>query len=137
MHRAVEGMPALAALSTLVWQYLQSMPSSTTWWRWSNCTGCTGGSSWPVPEGVRAHTIIPPRVPMAPPTTRKMTSLKMVSLLGLNSELIHGELGPPTPADGARRPPGLVPDKLSDGAARRSSLLGRAPAFLDDLLRSS
>ena len=35
----VGGMPAKADVSTEVWQYRQSMPSSPTWCRCENCTG--------------------------------------------------------------------------------------------------
>ncbi|MNC89202.1 hypothetical protein D3C83_51050 [compost metagenome] len=41
MHVFVGGMPANGDVSTDVWQYRQSMPSSRTWWRWLNCTGCS------------------------------------------------------------------------------------------------
>ena len=43
---SVAGMPALGALSTVAWQYRQSMRSSCTWCRWSNITGWTICSCW-------------------------------------------------------------------------------------------
>jgi len=44
MHVSVGGRPATAELSTDVWQYLQSIPSSPTWCLWLNGTGWAGAT---------------------------------------------------------------------------------------------
>src|SRR5713101_11800 len=45
MHVSVGGTPANAEVSTDVWQYLQSMPSSPTWCLWLKGTGCSRATS--------------------------------------------------------------------------------------------
>ena len=40
MQVAVDGIPANEDVSTVVWQYRQSMPSSPAWCLCENCTGC-------------------------------------------------------------------------------------------------
>ena len=40
MQTLVEGMPALAATSTVVWQKRQSIPRPATWCLWLKGTGC-------------------------------------------------------------------------------------------------
>src|SRR4051812_26557669 len=48
MHVLVGGMPAKADVSTDVWQYRQSIPSSPTWCLWLNGTGWSTISFCPV-----------------------------------------------------------------------------------------
>ena len=42
MHISVAGSPAKCDVSTLVWQYRQSIPSSLTWCLWLKGMGCSG-----------------------------------------------------------------------------------------------
>jgi hypothetical protein len=46
MQVCVGGIPADEEVSTAVWQYLQSIPSSPTWCLWLNCTGCITSLFW-------------------------------------------------------------------------------------------
>jgi hypothetical protein len=43
-HVWVEGIPANAPVSTVEWQFLQSIRSSAAWWRWLKRTGCSGAT---------------------------------------------------------------------------------------------
>src|SRR5713226_5226958 len=54
MQVSVGGRPAKCDVSTLVWQYRQSMPSSFTWCLWLNGMGCSGATRTKVIQDPRS-----------------------------------------------------------------------------------
>ena len=54
MQVSVGGSPAYAEVSTLVWQYRQSTPSSFTWCLWLNGIGWAGAIRTQVVQGPRS-----------------------------------------------------------------------------------
>src|SRR5438105_2168551 len=75
MQMRVDGMPACAAVSTVVWQYRQSRPSSPTWCLWLNGIGCATG--WPTGSNERSTDMAQASRPapnVAPPSSTSLTT---------------------------------------------------------------
>ena len=79
MQIAVDGMPALADFSTLVWQYRQSMPRPVTWCLWLNGTGWSGVRATTSQYCERAKAKAPPKRATATTSAPSATARNQVS----------------------------------------------------------
>ena len=100
MHVLVGGMPANDEVSTDVWQYRQSMPSSPTWCAWLNWSGCSMNSLARVTYDERPRTMMSP---MRPPARRSTpTILTFARVLALRSKDLRHRMLTVVPAQDGR-----------------------------------
>src|SRR4029077_10091622 len=74
MQVLVGGMPAVADVSTVVWQYRQSTPMPPTWCWWLNGTGCSRATPAWVTYGERLSSTVTHKAPATRNSAPKMLS---------------------------------------------------------------